>query len=126
MNNNNNEITKKIEALIEVENNPVERSRLMLLMQMSALLADINNVHIEILGRLEETETKISDHILQNRRIEDRFLGAKKALAAIFVVAQGGIGYIGYQLIDAPKQQQTAIIDIDKRLSVLETKVGVK
>ena len=123
---NNNEITKKIEALIEVENNPVERARLMLLMQMSALLAESNNMHAEIIDRLDISETKLSEHILQSIRVEDRFIGAKKVLTALFLVAQGVIGYIGYHLIDAPKQQQTAIIDIDKRLSVLETKVGVK
>lgn len=118
-----NIITKKIEELIQTEDSPAERVRLMLLLQISNILSDISKSNSEVIARLDDTEHKIESHILHNRRAEDKFSGAKKVVAALFFVVQGGFGYIGYQVIEAPKKQQEAIIQIDKRLAVLEARI---
>lgn len=120
------DITSKIETLIQEENSPSERVRLMLLLQISSILSDISESNSEVIARLDKTEEKIEAHIIHNRRTEDKFSGAKKALAALFFVAQGGLGYLAYQMIEAPKKTQEAVILIDKRLTVLESRIGIK
>lgn len=122
----NDNITSKIETLIQEENSASDRVRLMILLQISSILSDISKSNSEVIARLDATEAKIDSHILHNRRVEDKFAGAKKVLAALFIVAQAGFGYIGYQVIETPKRQQEAIIHIDKRLAVLESKVEKK
>ena len=120
-----NIITKKIEELIQAEDAPAERVRLMLLLQISNILSDISKSNSEVIARLDATENKIESHIIHNRRAEDKFSGMKKVLAGLFFVAQAGLGYVGYQLIEVPKKQQEAIIQIDKRLTVLEARIIV-
>lgn len=121
-----NIITKKIEELIQQEDSPAERVRLMLLLQISNILSDISKSNDEVLNRLEKTEQKIESHIIHNRRTEDKFSGAKKALATLFFIFQGALGYIAYQVIDVPKQNKEAVILLDKRLSILESRIGIK
>lgn len=121
-----NIITKKIQELIQQEDSPAERVRLMLLLQISEILSDISKSNGEVLLRLEKTEAKIESHIVHNRRESDKLSGIKKTLAALFFVAQAGLGYIAYQVVEVPKKSQEAIIAIDKRLSILESRIEIK
>lgn len=121
-----NIITKKIEELIQAEDSPAERVRLMLLLQISNILSDISKSNEEVLSRIDKTEEKIESHIIHNRRAEDKFSGAKKVVAALFFVVQGALGYLAYQMIETPKKTQEAVILIDKRLSILEARIQAK
>lgn len=118
-------IIKKIEQLIETENNHVERSKLLLLLQMSQLIADASETNAEVIDKLRSQEDLLQKQIDQYQSDRDKMTGARKVVASLFFIAQAVGGYFLYQAVEIPKKSQDAIIQIDKRLSILESKIKV-
>lgn len=116
----NEEIQKTIERLIAEEDSNVERGRLLVLLQISNLITDINNRQVE----LEDKIVHADKYIQQNRRASDRFAGAKKVVIALAVAVQATTGYFLMELLDAPNKFKQDLIVIDRRLAVIEAQVN--
>lgn len=115
----NEEIKKTIERLIAEEDSNVERARLLVLLQISNLITDINIRQVE----LEDKIVHADEFIQQNRRASDRFAGAKKVVIALAIAVQATTGYFLAELLDAPNKFKQELVVIDRRLAVVEAQV---
>lgn len=115
----NDEIKKTIERLIAEEDSNVERARLLVLLQISNLITDINIRQVE----LEDKIVHADQYIQQNRRASDRFAGAKKVVIALAVAVQATTGYFLMELLDTPTKFKQELIVIDRRLAVIEARL---
>lgn len=115
----NNEIKKTIERLIAEEDSNVERARLLVLLQISNLITDINTRQVE----LEDKIVHADQYIQQNRRASDRFAGAKKVVIALAVAVQATTGYFLMELLDTPAKFKQELVVIDRRLAVIEAQL---
>lgn len=115
----NDEIKQTIERLIAEEDSNVERARLLVLLQISNLITDINTRQVE----LEDKIVYADQYIQQNRRASDRFAGAKKVVIALAIGVQATTGYFLAELLDAPNKFKQDLVVIDRRLAVVEAQV---
>ncbi|MDD2988938.1 MAG: hypothetical protein PHI64_08250 [Zoogloea sp.] len=115
----NDEIKKTIERLIAEEDSNVERARLLVLLQISNLITDINARQVE----LEDKIVHADQYIQQNRRASDRFAGAKKVVITLAVAVQATTGYFLMELLDTPNKFKQELVVIDRRLAVIEAQL---
>lgn len=117
----NDEIKRTLERLIQEEDSNVERARLLVLLQISNLIADINQRQVELEQKVSSTDT----YIQQNRRASDKYAGAKKVVITIAVAVQAATGYFLMDLLDTPNKFKQELVIIDRRLAVIENQLKV-
>lgn len=118
----NNEIKATIERLISEEDSATERARLLVLLQISNVMTDINEKNKQLESKITESQNFIN----HQRRASDRYAGAKKVLIALAVVVQAVGGYYISQIIDYPKKINNDLIALERRVFILESDLRVK
>ena len=112
-------IKSSIERLISEENNPTERARLLVLLQISNALTDLSEKN----KTLEKEIQSSGEFISQKRRADDRFAGARKLAAALFFIVQAGGGWFIYQIHDVPNKIKADLTAIERRVFIIENKI---
>lgn len=118
----NTEIKATIERLIEQENSPLERGRLLVLLQISNVMTDLSEKNKQLETKIAESQNFIN----HQRRASDRYAGAKKVLIGLAVVVQAVGGYYISQIIDYPKKINNDLIALERRVFILESDLRVK
>lgn len=115
----NNAIKESIERLISEENNPTERARLLILLQISNSLSDLSQKNQSL-----EKEIKTSEEYINlKRRADDRYAGARKLAASLFFVVQSASGWFLYQIYEVPKKITADLVALERRVFVVENKI---
>lgn len=118
----NTEIKATIERLIEQENSPVERGRLLVLLQISNVMSDLSEKN----KQLEDKIASAGEYIQRNRRASDRYAGARKLAGSLFFIVQAATGWFVYQLTEVPKKINSDIVAIERRLFVVEQHIALQ
>lgn len=118
----NTEIKATIERLISEEDSATERARLLVLLQISNVMSDINEKNKQLESKITESQNFIN----HQRRASDRYAGAKKIIIAVAVASQAVGGYFISQIIDYPKKTTADIVALERRVFMLESSLRIK
>jgi hypothetical protein len=110
---------QKIERLIEDEQDPRERVRLVVLHQISTVLADnvaaVSKMNTEFIDHRDDYEK----HIARETAILNQGRGMLRVLGLVLVGAQSLLGYLYYQHVDAVRELQAITAGNSKEIEII-------
>lgn len=110
---------QKIEALIQDESDPRERARLLILYQIATVLIDNVSAVRETTDEFRNHRVEYEGHVKREEAYINQGRGMWRVVGAIVVVAQGTLGYLYYEHVDAMRELQTIVVAHSKEFEVL-------
>lgn len=113
------EMQQKIEALIQEEADPRERARLLILYQIAAVLIDNVAAVRETTQEFKDHRLEYEAHITREEALINQGKGLWRVLGAVIVIAQGLLGYLYVEHIQALKGMQATLNGHAKQIEVI-------
>jgi hypothetical protein len=113
MRRTDNELQQQLQRMIEQEQEPIERARLMVMYQMVAILVD--NVEVA-----RETSNNFNAHAAKEDQLLNRAWGIGKVIGVAVLIVQITVGYVLSEHLNDMKAMQATLMTHGKELDTIK------
>lgn len=114
------EMQQKIEALIQEEADPRERARLLILYQIATVLIDNVSAVRETTEEFRQHRIEYEAHVVREESYINQGRGMWRIAGVVLLIAQGSLGYLYTQHIDAMRRVEAAVTSQGKDIDALK------
>ena len=116
-------IRHRLQELIELEPDPKERARLLIMMQISGLLIDNVQSVRTLTTELHEHRSEFSIHIDEERKLFNQGRGAWRVFLVSVAIVQGLLGYIYFKHIDEMREIKKVVAVHERQIYSMDGKL---